>query len=91
LHLATSDAGFLSLEALLAAFQRISTKLESSRIKLCFFIDGLTECKGQPADIIRFIELLKESSNIKACVASRPWNEFGAVYGKNNPWKLYIH
>lgn len=91
LNLATSDAGFLSLEALLAAFQRISTKLEGSRIKFCFFIDGLDEYEGKPADIIRLIELLKESSNIKACVASRPWNEFEATYGKNNPWKLYIH
>ncbi|PYH39183.1 uncharacterized protein BO87DRAFT_438145 [Aspergillus neoniger CBS 115656] len=62
---------------LLEAFDKVTTGLATYKIRFCFFIDGLDDLKSSP--------------NIKACVSSRPWNEFEPALGKDNPWKLYIH
>ncbi|RAH54201.1 hypothetical protein BO85DRAFT_428055 [Aspergillus piperis CBS 112811] len=76
---------------LLEAFDKVTTALATYKIRFCFFIDGLDEYEGRPADIIQLVEYLQSSPNIKACVSSRPWNEFEYSFGKDNPWKLYIH
>ncbi|BCS03286.1 uncharacterized protein AKAW2_70164A [Aspergillus luchuensis] len=76
---------------LLEAFDKVTTALETYQIRFCFFIDGLDEFEGRPADIVQLVEYLGSSPSIKACVSSRPWNEFESSFGKHNPWKLYIH
>jgi hypothetical protein len=80
-----------SVPALLEAFRRVHHLLNSQKVKFCFFLDGLDEFHGQPRDIIQLVNTLKQSENLKACVSSRPWNEFEASFGDQNPWKLHIH
>jgi hypothetical protein len=48
----------------------------------CLFIDGLDEYDGEHGDIIRFLNLISESPNVKLCVSSRPWNVFTHAYGR---------
>jgi hypothetical protein len=43
-----------------------------------------------PVDIIRLIEVLKNSPNVKICVSSRPWNEFESVFGRDESRKIYM-
>jgi hypothetical protein len=85
------NAADLSTNELLTAYQNISGLLSTTQVKFCFFIDGLDEYDGQPADIIRLIELLSNTSNLKACISSRQWTEFENIFGGRNPWKLYVH
>lgn len=80
----------LTTPALLDAFRKLSTSIATTDIKFCFFIDGLDEYAGRPADIIKLVETLKSYENVKTCVSSRPWNEFEASFGNDNPWKLYM-
>jgi hypothetical protein len=82
---------FKKVVYLRAALRRIMPLLSKQGVKLCFYIDGLDEYEGDPADIISIVDLLHEGSNVKACVSSRSWNEFEASFGAENPWKLYIH
>ena len=79
-----------SVDGLLAAFQFIKSGLESSQIRCCFLIDGLDEYQGKPADVIRLIEILKDSPYVKVCVSSRPWNEFENVFGRGDARKIYM-
>ncbi|KAH8895388.1 hypothetical protein GQ53DRAFT_855821 [Thozetella sp. PMI_491] len=81
----------LPISDLLAAYQRISALLSTTRVKFCFFIDGLDEYDGEPADVIRLIESLSKTGNLKTCISSRQWTEFEAIFGGQNPWKLYVH
>lgn len=76
---------------LLTAYQRISGLLPATKVKFCFFIDGLDEYDGEPADIVKLIDSLSKTENLKACISSRPWPQFESEFGGNNPWKLYVH
>jgi NACHT domain len=76
---------------LLSAYRRIAGLLPTTKVKFCFFIDGLDEYDGEPADIVKLIESLSKTKNLKACISSRPWSQFENVFGGNNPWKLYVH
>jgi hypothetical protein len=80
----------LSFPALLDTLRKISTTTASDT-KFCFFIDGLDEYEGAASDVIELVDILKSFTNIKTCVSSRPWNEFENHFGKDSPWKLYIH
>ncbi|KAH8782029.1 hypothetical protein F5882DRAFT_499362 [Hyaloscypha sp. PMI_1271] len=80
----------LTMTKLLGAFQGISTHLAMAKVKFCFFIDGLDEYEGKPGDIIRLIELLKSTLQVKICVSSRPWNEFEKNFGQDKSKKLYM-
>ena len=80
----------MNISELLAAFQRISASLATTKTRFCFFIDGLDEYEGRPNDIIQQIELLRSLPHIKLCVSSRPWNEFEKVFGQDNSRKLYM-
>jgi hypothetical protein len=80
----------LTIPALLNTLRNISTSTASDT-KFCFFLDGLDEYDGRPADIIELIDILKTFQNVKTCVSSRPWNEFEDRFGNNSPWKLYMH
>lgn len=51
----------------------------SSVAKVCLFIDGLDEFEGDDNDLRNLVTWLKkllETSQIKLCVASRPWRVF---------------
>ncbi|KAJ4367171.1 hypothetical protein N0V83_007701 [Neocucurbitaria cava] len=54
------------------AFKKI-TSVQSR--KFFFLIDGLDEFDGEPKDIIELIRSMAQS-NVKMCVASRPWLAF---------------
>lgn len=60
----------------------------SSRMKLCFFIDGLDEFKGKIKDLkelVDWVKVLINTGPVKICVASRPWVVFeDALDGKPN-------
>jgi len=80
----------LTTTKLLGAFQGISSHIATAKVKFCFFIDGLDEYEGKPGDIIRLIELLKSTLQVKICVSSRPWNEFEKDFGQDKSKKLYM-
>lgn len=80
-----------TLQELLDTFIRISALLPDSNTKFCFFIDGLDEFDGDPADICSLIASFKSIRNLKLCVSSRQWVQFEAVFGGDNPWRVYIH
>lgn len=48
--------------------------------KICFFVDGLDEYKGEHIDLVNVLNKLAESPAIKICVSSRPWNTFQRAY-----------
>lgn len=83
--------GTMSMPQLLDAFGKLVDRIPYQKTKFCLFIDGLDEYDGHPDDIVALVNSLVRSRGIKACVSSRPWNEFEKGFGKNNPWKLYIH
>jgi hypothetical protein len=79
----------LTVPALLNTLRNISTSTASDT-KFCFFLDGLDEYDGRPADIIELVNILKSFQNVKTCVSSRPWNEFEDRFGNDSEWKLYM-
>jgi hypothetical protein len=79
----------LTVPALLKTLGNIST-LTAPETKFCFFVDGLDEYDGRPADIIELVDILKSFQNVKTCVSSRPWNEFEDHFGADSSWKLYV-
>lgn len=61
-----------AMETLLRTFKRH---------KFVFFVDGLDECDGDHTKLSQlFLCLLSESSNLKLCVASRPWLSFEEAF-----------
>lgn len=59
--------------------------------KFCFFIDGLDEYDGDHFEIIDTMTNLVESTHIKLCLSSRPWNCFEDAFGSQTCRKLYLH
>jgi hypothetical protein len=45
-------------------------------IKLCFFIDGLDEFKGELDALVSLVKRISQYPNVKICVSSRPWMIF---------------
>jgi hypothetical protein len=58
--------------------------------KFCFFIDGLDEYSGEFADIIKLLDNLVSSNNVKLCVSSRPHNAFQRRYGEDTKMQLAV-
>ena len=50
-------------------------------LMFCFFIDGLDEFDGNHKDIVRMVENLAKSPNIKICLSSRPLYVFLKAFG----------
>ena len=50
--------------------------------RFCFFIDGLDEYDGEPDHIIEALKNLRDLSDIKLYVSSRPWNSFVDAFGR---------
>ena len=72
---------------LIQAFERLSSSHQEAG-KFCFFIDGLDEYLGKPADAIRFIQSLVGVQNVKIVVSSRPTPVCVQAF-TNNP-KMYL-
>jgi hypothetical protein len=73
------------------------TKLEKhqaakheGQTRICLFIDGLDEYSGEHSGLVRLIRGLGKVTDIKLCVASRPWNCFEDAFGQNPEAKLYL-
>lgn len=56
----------------------------------CFFVDGLDEYEGNSQEVIKVLDQLASSPNIKMCIASRPWNVFEDAYGRNRAGRIYL-
>ncbi|KAI0099416.1 hypothetical protein F4814DRAFT_113707 [Daldinia grandis] len=56
---------------------------------LFIFIDGLDEYSGEHDSLLEIVKSLGKVSNIKLCVASRPWLDFIDAF-EGSPWKLYL-
>jgi hypothetical protein len=66
----------------------------SLKSKFCFFVDGLDEYAdayvGENHAMIKFLDHLTQSSHVKLCVSSRPWNVFKDRYGKRDDLKFIL-
>ncbi|PMD58213.1 uncharacterized protein K444DRAFT_440073 [Hyaloscypha bicolor E] len=69
-----------SLVELETSFEKL-VKLADPSLRFCFFVDGLDEYDGDPADISQFfLDLSEISPYAKFCVSSRPWPDFHDIY-----------
>ena len=84
-----SDLEPWTRQELLAAFVRLKGH-DTSSTRFCFFIDGLDEYEGDHVDLIDVLRGLVNSSNIKICLSSRPWNVFEAAFGNSPIKKVYL-
>jgi hypothetical protein len=74
---------------LLQAFTRLKSH-DIASTRFCFFIDGLDEYEGDHAELVEVIKDLVDSSHVKICLSSRPWNVFEAAFGNDPIRKLYL-
>jgi hypothetical protein len=74
---------------LIQAFARLKSH-EITSTRFCFFIDGLDEYEGDHAELVDVIKDLVDSSSVKICLSSRPWNVFEAAFGQDPIRKLYL-
>jgi hypothetical protein len=60
----------------------------------CFFVDGLDEYTDTQAGdhyiLIQYLDHLAQSSHVKLCVSSRPWNVFKDRYDKHADLKFVL-
>ena len=69
-------------EELFATLVHIS--ISEHPVKICVFVDGLDEYRGDHKDIISKFQKVG-SSKIKFCLSSRPWNVFQNAFSKSTP------
>ena len=72
------------------AFKKLSHQ-HLSRLKFCFFVDGVDEYDGE--DHLHIINLLKDlnaSPSVKICLSSRPWNIFIKAFGADTDRRLVL-
>ncbi|KAE8446916.1 hypothetical protein EG329_011547 [Mollisiaceae sp. DMI_Dod_QoI] len=75
-----------SMSELIQAFQLL---ISDESIKFFFFIDGLDEFEGDGAEIVTFIyESISSRTNVKFCVASRPWLVFEDAFQRQPSLRL---
>ena len=70
------------------------TQEPQSKLKFCFFIDGLDEYEGtviDQEDLIKFCTDLASSKNVKICVSSRPDPIFRRAFGSMSSRCLEVH
>ena len=65
---------------LLSTFAELSLQTRLTK-RFCFFIDGLDEYDGDHAEIVKLVQGLVQSGDIKICLSSRPWNVFTRAFG----------
>jgi NACHT domain-containing protein len=56
----------------------------------CLFVDGLDEYRGEPFDLVKLLQCLQNTSCIKMCLSSRPWNCFQDAFGKDKSTHLRL-
>ncbi|KAH8723590.1 hypothetical protein GQ44DRAFT_620065, partial [Phaeosphaeriaceae sp. PMI808] len=78
------------LPELRRTLQRISDQKEISA-KFCFFLDGIDEFEGDHLEFCTVLRGLSNSSHLKFCVSSRPWNVFEDSFGRDASSKLYVN
>lgn len=66
------EAKHWTLSQLKQAFRQLIRECQSSKIKLCFFIDGLDEYDGDHDEIVEYFLSFAHDPGIKMCVSSRP-------------------
>lgn len=64
------------------------------RSRFCFFIDGLDEyadeTAGEHHELINYLDLLAQSTQVKLCVSSRPWTVFVDRYAGREELTLLL-
>jgi len=78
-----------TMEELLQCFELLIVRNEL-RVRMCFFVDGLGEYKGDHTELIKLLGRISAADHIKMCVSRRPWPEFREAYG-SSPWTLRVH
>jgi len=79
------DTESWTLPALRGTLRRLQSQRLSHAgrgVRLCYFIDGLDECKGEHRELLDIIRTLADCPDIKICVYSRPWNTFANALGR---------
>ncbi|KAI9680234.1 MAG: hypothetical protein M1822_007233 [Bathelium mastoideum] len=70
-------------------FETISA-IPSLPQRICLFIDGLDEYRGDHAELVEMLRIISRSADIKICASSRPWQVFQDAF-EASKWKLYVH
>ncbi|KAF2647408.1 hypothetical protein K491DRAFT_614638, partial [Lophiostoma macrostomum CBS 122681] len=83
-----ADPGEWSLHRLREVFSRLKTT--GLDAKLCLFIDGLDEYKGEHIDLIEIVQSLASVPWIKLCISSRRWPCFEDAFGGDPKRKIYL-
>jgi hypothetical protein len=68
------------LTDLMAAFDRLVACATDNYFKICFFVDGLDEFKGDLEALVALFRKATASPNVKACLSSRPWVVFEEAF-----------
>ena len=79
-----------TLKRMLEVTQNSQLRHQGRPIRFAFFLDGLDEYSGDPEELIKIIQTLASSENVKLCASSRPWNIFERAFGGNDQQKLYM-
>lgn len=74
---------------LLECFEYL-TKKRTWPVKFCFFVDGVDEYKGDPAEIVRILEDFTTSPDVKVILSSRPWTEIESALVPSLDQKLLL-
>lgn len=61
----------------------------SQSFKLCLFVDGLDEFEGNHNELVSLLRNVVLRPNIKACLASRPWNIFEDAFSQQPNLQLH--
>jgi hypothetical protein len=75
-----ASAMYFSLRQLMTAFEETIGQ-SFLPFKLCLLIDGLDEFDGDHEELARLFKLVAQSSNLKICLSSRPWQVFQDGFG----------
>ena len=78
-HTFGANARIWSKSEITKVFQALGKYTPS--LMFCFFIDGLDEFDGNHKDIVRMVENLAKSTNIKICLSSRHLYVFLKAFG----------
>jgi len=74
---------------LLETFRKLAG-LDTCRVRICLFIDGLDEYRGDHRELLSLIFDISRSQHFKICASSRPWIEFRQAFERPE-WKLSVH
>jgi hypothetical protein len=75
-----ASAMYFSLRQLMTAFKE-TVGQSLIPFKLCLLIDGLDEFDGDHEELATLFKLVAQSSNLKICLSSRPWQAFQDTFG----------